>query len=215
MGGMKRAAFLAGWLLGISALAFGTELAAGLRGSFGYGGFLGPSYPPYEEGTHYQERVFFPDWEAAAFLTLGDPFSVQLEALYMHLGGALREEVGAPYYTTYFRADYLGAAALLKYRLRRQSLFAGPVGLHRIGPGSLKIKREDGSTDQTDFPDGELSPFLLALACGLEYRLGPGPGGLVLELRWLYSLHSFFSAGEQWNPYALLVSVGLLLARSR
>jgi hypothetical protein len=37
----------------------------------------------------------------------------------------------------------------------------------------------------------------------------------VLELRWLYSLHSFFSAGEQWNPYALLVSVGLLLARSR
>ena len=38
---------------------------------------------------------------------------------------------------------------------------------------------------------------------------------LVLELRWLYSLTSFFKANEQWNPYALQVSVGFLLAQRR
>ncbi len=212
---MKRAALLAGALLSIGALGFGSDLAAGVRGAFGYGGFLGPDYPPYVEGTHYQDRVFFPDWEAAAFITLGDPFAVQLEALYLRLGGALREDVGAPFFTQYFWAHFLGSAALLKYRFGRQSLFAGPVALYRIGPGKLKVKWEGGSTDVTDIPDGELSPVLFALACGLDYRLGSGARGLVLELRWLYSLTSFFKADEQWNPYALQVSVGFLLAQRR
>jgi hypothetical protein len=196
---MKRMVLLAA-LLCLGAAAFG--LKAGVRLSFGYGGFLGPGYPPYEEApfSHYLDRVCFLSRAAAAFLTLGDPLALQLEALYLRLGAALREATVAPRYTQYYRADYLAAAALLKHRYHGQSLLAGPMLLLRIRPG-----RGD-----------ELSPLLFAGACGMDCETALGRGRLVLELRWLYSFTSFFRPGfDDWHPYAYLVSLGYLFARGR
>ncbi len=213
---MKRRALIAGALLLVGALGFGLDLAAGVRGSFGYGGFLGPAYPPYVN-YYYLDPVFFPDWGAGVFVRLGDRFAVQLEALYQRLGGALRQDVvGQPYYTEYFRADYLAPTALLKLRYRQQSLFAGPVVMYRIGPGSYKYRYEDGSLAEADFADGELSRILFAGACGIDFQLHAGRGSLVLELRWLYSFTSFFTPhNPTWHPYAFLTSVGYIFPLRR
>lgn len=213
---MKRLALIAGLLPLVGVLGFCMDVAAGVRGSFGYGGFLGKDYPPYVWSYHYLDRVCFPDWEAAAFLTMGGPLAIQLEAMYLRLGAALREEVIAPHYTEYIRADYLAYAALLKLRYQKQSLFAGPVLMHRIGLGSHKYKYEAGSTVEAGFADGKPSPIQLAGACGLDRRLGAGRGNLLLGLRWIYSFTSFGTLDyDDWNPYAYLVSVGYAFAQRR
>jgi len=204
---MKKIGLVVCVLLLVSSISFSLDISLGAKGALGYSTFLGSDWKDYMDPW---VRAGFLGVGAGGFVTLGfsDTFAVEPEIMFLRLGGADKESGTGK---ELFVSKYFAAAALLRLQLPQIYLLAGPMGLLKVGPGEYVIKPESGSDITVEFPDDELSRFLLAATIGIGYQYPIGPGSLRGELRGIYAFSKWYNQElytDNWTVFALMLMVG-------
>jgi len=209
---MKRIYLFMLMLLMVGTVSFGFDVSIGAQAVGGYAGFLGKDYKDNYLDPWNSKRALFLGYGAGIFATLGlmDLIAIQPEVMVLGIGGADKDEFDDKYW---YRSHHISPAVLIKARFGRINLLAGPMVMFKIGSGKYGAKYSDGTEDEFEFADDDLTNMLFAATVGVGIQYPLSLGSFIAQLRGIYSFTNWynedtFPGTDVWNPFAAMVIIG-------